>query len=150
MKRKITFFVFIVFIVILYNEPEWKKNTKQFTEALSMINNDIDIIEDLSYYSDFQWDELYSFPPYFPEENIHEIIGVNTDFIYASVSEGTNQVILLKDKKVVCYIAGYPERYGIYFQFKPYKEYFKLTSDDNLSFKLTISDSEIRIFKYDY
>jgi len=155
MKRKIVISVSLVFIVIIgfivfkiasYNEPEWKKNTKQFTEALRNIDNDIEIIEDLSYYSNFEWDELYSFPPYFPEESIHGIIGVDADFIYASVNEGTNQIILLKDKKVVCYIDGYPDRYGVYFQFGPYKEYFKLTSDENLSFRVSTLNNGLKIF----
>jgi len=102
MKRKILIYIFIIFMLIVgflafkiasYNEPEWKENAKQFTEVLKTINNDIEIIEDLSYYSNFEWDELYSFPPYFPEESIHEIIGVDTDFIYASVNEGKSSLL---------------------------------------------------------
>ena len=65
----------------------------------------------------FEWDIAYSFDPYTPKESIYETMGYKWDNISETVNEGMNQIVFLKDGKVVCYLYGYPENngYGINF-----------------------------------
>jgi len=60
-----------------------------------------------------------------------------------------NQIVFLKEGKVVCYIDGYPDKYKVFFEFGQYNgNYFKLTSSDKLIFHMMVTDGEIRKFDY--
>ena len=51
------------------------------------------------------------------QNTIYETVGYKWDNISETVNEGMNQIVFLKDEKVVCYLYGYPQNngYGIYF-----------------------------------
>jgi len=103
----------------------------------------------LSSFTTFEWDTLYSFAPYTSNETIYQVVGYQWDKINSTVSEGMNQIVFLKDGKVVCYIDGYPDKYKVFFEFGQYNgNYFKLTSSDKLIFHMTITDGEIIKFEY--
>ena len=71
----------------------------------------------LSKFTPFEWDKVYSFAPYLSKEAIYETIGYKWDNISETVSEGMNKIVFVKDGKVVCYLFGYPEsnKIGIFF-----------------------------------
>ncbi|WP_053345735.1 hypothetical protein [Peribacillus butanolivorans] len=92
----------------------------------------------------FDWDVVYSFPPYTPKDNIYETVGYKWDTISATVNEGMNQIVFLKDGKVVCYLYGYPENngYGISFESENTKDVgYMLNSKDDLIFQVERKDS---------
>jgi len=51
------------------------------------------------------------------KEAIYEVIGYKWDNISESVNEGMNQIVFVKDSKVVCYLYGYPEDINLGFDF---------------------------------
>lgn len=139
---------FIVFKA-LQATPVWETNAKQFSSSFNKIGSKPTTINNLSEFTTFKWDTLYSFVPYTSEETIYKVIGYKWDEITSTVSEGMNQVVFLKGGKVVCYIDGYPDKYRVFFDFAQYSsEYFKLTSSDKLSFNMTVTNDGIRRFDY--
>lgn len=141
--------VIFALIKILYPTPIWEKNAKQFSNSFNVISGNSATIDDLSDFTTFEWDTLYSFAPYCDEETIYKVVGYRWDKIYATVSEGMNQVVFLKNGKVVCYIDGYPDKYKVFFDFgRDYGTYIKLTTSDKLTFHMEITDDGIRHFKY--
>lgn len=94
----------------------------------------------LSTFTPFEWDEVYSFTPYVSKEAIYETIGYKWETISETVSEGMNQIVFVKDGKVVCYLYGYPEnnKFGILFGGTKYKDYATiLYAEDNDIFDVT-------------
>ena len=141
----------IAVIVIVFNpfkEDIWDINADKFINSFNVISGDADI-EDLNAFIKFEWDELYSFAPYTSKKAIYEVIGYKWDNISESVNEGMNQIVFVKDGKVVCYLYGYPENIKVGFDFGEYEgSYIKLTPNQKLSFTTTFSDNGVRYFKY--
>jgi hypothetical protein len=147
----LVFVVILGFIVfkVLQPTPVWETNAKQFSSSFNKIGSESTTIDNLSDFTIFKWDTLYSFAPYTSEETIYKVIGYKWDNISSTVSEGMNQVVFLKEGKVVCYIDGYPDKYKVFFDFGQYSGvYFKLTSSDKLSFNMTVMNDGIRKFDY--
>ncbi|MBM7615568.1 hypothetical protein [Alkaliphilus hydrothermalis] len=137
-----------LFITNPFKEEIWNINADNLRNSFNIISGDADI-EDLSQFTPYEWDVLYSFAPYTPKEKIYETIGYKWDNITESVSEGMNQIVFVKDGKVVCYLYGYPENIKLGFNFGEYKgSYIKLTSEQNLFFKTTVFDNGVRYFNY--
>ncbi|WP_066718764.1 hypothetical protein [Clostridium sp. Marseille-P299] len=152
-KNKILCMIGIVIIVILIvfhvcKKDVWDINADKLINSFNVISGDADI-EDLSEFIPFEWDALYSFAPYTPKEVIYEVIGYKWDNISESVNENMNQIVFVKDGKVVCYLYGYPEYIKLGFDFGDYEgSYIKLTPNQNLCFTTTLSDNGVRYFKY--
>jgi hypothetical protein len=126
----------------------WDTNADNFKNSFNIISGNA-YIEDLSQFTPFKWDALYSFSPYTPKEEIYKIIGYKWDNISETVSEGMNQIVFAKDGKVVCYLYGYPENSKMSFDFGKYEgNYIKLTSKEKLFFRTTVSEKGIRYFNY--
>jgi hypothetical protein len=144
----VVIFGFIVF-KSLQPTPVWETNARQLHKSFDIISGNKARIDNLSGFTHFQWDTLYSFAPYTPEQNIYDVVGYKWENISSTVNEGMNQVVFLKEGKVVCYIDGYPEKYKVFFNFGQYSGYyFKLTSYDKLCFNMTVMIDGIR--KLDY
>ena len=152
-KNKIlcTLGIVIIAIVTAFNpfkEDVWDINADKFTYSFNVISGDADI-DDLNGFIPFEWDELYSFAPYTSKKVIYEVIGYKWDSISESANEGMNQIVFVKDNKVICYLYGYPEDIKLGFDFGEYKgSYIKLTPNQNLYFTTTLSDDGVRYFKY--
>ena len=152
--RVIVSFSVVILIIIIFSvlksvDPIWEANAKRFSSSLNIINGKPATIDNLSDFTTFEWDTLYSFAPYTPEETIYEVIGYRWENISSTVSEGMNQIVFIKDSKVVCYIDGYPYKYKVFFDFGHYNDSnFKLTSSDKLTFTMTLTDDGIRILDY--
>ena len=137
-------------IQVLQPEPIWEVNAKRLSNSFDIISGNNATIDDLSSFTRFEWDTLYNFAPYTPEERIYEVVGYRWDKIYSTVSEGMNQIVFLNNGKVICYVDGYPDKYKIFFSFGQYSgDYYKLTISDKLTFNMTITDDEIRMLTYD-
>jgi hypothetical protein len=147
----LVFVVILGFIVfkVLQPIPACETNARQLHKSFDIISGSKTRIGNLSGFTHFQWDTLYSFAPYTPEQTIYDVVGYKWDNISSTVSEGMNQVVFLKEGKVVCYIDGYPDKYKVFFDFGQYSGvYFKLTSSDKLSFNMTVMNDGIRKFDY--
>lgn len=101
----------------------------------------------------FEWDQVYSFSPYTPKEIIYKTVGYKWDSISETLSESMNQLVFMKDGKVVCYLYGYPENngYGIYFRdgydTYPTPQASVLTPEDDLSFQVDKRENTIYLMK---
>ena len=156
MKKKSFILIASILVVILglimfktlHPTPIWEINAKQFNRSFNMISGNA-TIDDLSGFTTFKWDTLYSFAPYTPEKDVYQVVGYQWDKINSTVSEGMNQIVFLKEGKVVCYIDGYPDKYKVFFEFGQYTgNHFKLTSSDKLIFNMMVTDGGIRRFDY--
>ena len=122
MKRKnIVAFILLLGCVSLlvinpFKKDIWDSNLVLLKNKM-LSEKEIDDKVNLSTFTPFEWDYAYSFDPYVPKESIYETIGYKWDHISETVSEGMNQIVFMKDGKVVCYLYGYPEnnKFGIYF-----------------------------------
>lgn len=120
MKKKSFIVIASVLVVILgfimfktlHPTPIWEINAKQFNRSFNVISGNA-TIDNLSGFTTFEWDTLYSFAPYTPEKNVYQVVGYQWDKINSTVSEGMNQIVFLKEGKVVCYIDGYPDKYKV-------------------------------------
>lgn len=100
-----------------FKEDIWDSNFKLLKNEISSKNATNKKVN-LTTFTPFEWDKVYSFDPYLSIEKIYEIIGYKWDNISETVSEGMNQIVFMKDGKVVCYLYGYPEsnKFGIFFE----------------------------------
>lgn len=115
-KRVVFIAIVCVIMVVLFKKDIWDTNAKLLkNKILSEVTAGEQV--KLSEFTPFEWDTVYAFDPYVSKETIYETIGYKWDRISETVSEGMNQIVFVKDGKVVCYIYGYPEnnKFGISF-----------------------------------
>ena len=125
MKKRITFIIvaLIMLLIILFISQKkneiWEVNEDLLKEEVLSINQALKTVN-LADITPFEWDIAYSFDPYTSKDQIYETVGYKWDDIVETVNEGMNQIVFMKDSKVVCYLYGYPENngYGIYFTSK--------------------------------
>lgn len=141
--------VLILLIMInLLKKDIWDVNAEQLVRSFDVISGDAEI-QDMNEFIPFAWDSLYSFDPYSSTESIYEVIGYRWDLIYETVDEAMNQMVFMKDGKVVCYLYGYPDFNGVGFNFGAYEgNYIKLTPEHSLHFTTTINENGFRYFQY--
>lgn len=143
--------VTITAVIVLFNpfkKDIWDTNAEKLKNSFGMISGDA-VIDNLSGFTPFEWDTLYSFKPYTSKEKIYQTIGYKWDNISETVNEGMNQIVFTMEGKVVCYLYGYPERYNLYFDFGSFQGCFiKLTTNQKMAFKTTVDEKGIRYFEY--
>lgn len=139
----------ILLILNPFSKDIWDVNAEKLSSSFNVISGSEARIDDLSGFTPFEWDTLYSFSPYTSKDTVYNTVGYKWDTISETVNEGMNQIVFLKDGKVVCYIYGYPNKSKLYFNFGQYDgSYFKLTAFDNLSFNMKLGNDGIRYFDY--
>lgn len=108
--------VFVFVLVNLLKKDLWDVNADLLKEEVLSIEKSVETVN-LTDITPFEWDVVYSFYPYTTKDAIYETVGYKWDNISETVNEGMNQIVFLKDGKVVCYLYGYPQNngYGIYF-----------------------------------
>ena len=152
-RKGIILLVSLIIITLLVINPFkkdiWDVNAEHFKSSFNIISGDA-IIDDLSEWTPFEWDKLYSFSPYISTDEIYEIVGYKWDKISSTVSENMNQIVFVKDGKVQCYIYGYVENTKLGFNFGEYEgDYIKLSSKDKLSFNIIFDeDTDTRYLEY--
>lgn len=139
--------VFIFVLVNLLKKDLWDVNADLLKEEVVSIEQSVETVN-LSDITPFEWDVAYSFDPYTIKDTIYETVGYKWDNISETVSEGMNQIVFLKDEKVVCYLYGYPQNigYGIYFTSQNETEVTSssvLSIKDDLIFEVIRSDDVV-------
>lgn len=118
-KYAVVLSVLLVCVILLvinpFKEDVWDSNFKLLQNEISS-RSGAEWKVNLSTFTPFEWDKVYSFAPYLSKEAIYETIGYKWDNISETVSEGMNQIVFVNDGKVVCYLYGYPEnnKFGIF------------------------------------
>lgn len=107
----IIFVIFAGAFAIFVNETvlEWRMNQK-VQKALQPLQtgDEVTFAEILP----IAWTEMYVFEPYTPKEVASEAVGQKIKGYRESVNDGTLQLVVLRDDKIVYYASGYPSHYG--------------------------------------
>ncbi|MFS0861186.1 hypothetical protein [Fredinandcohnia sp. 179-A 10B2 NHS] len=151
-KKHVLIGIFIALALLMatrfFDREVWEENASALSDSFEIISGKEALIEDLSDWTKFEWDTLYSFAPYTPKETIYETVGYKWDEISETVNEGMNQLVFIHDGKVVCYLYGYPERNKISFNFGSYEgSYITLSAAEELAFNMTVVD-EVKYLEY--
>ena len=153
-KKMLIIIVIILFAVLLVKvikKDIWEENETLLKQEMLSIEESAESVS-LSDVTPFEWDHLYSFDPYTPKDIIYETVGYKWGRISETVSEGMNQLVFMKDGKVVCYLYGYPANngYGIYYMddssTKP-TPVSQLRAQDDLTFQVDRRDGYIYLMK---
>ncbi|MEK5440901.1 hypothetical protein [Fredinandcohnia sp. FSL W7-1320] len=110
-KKTIVLLGIIGILFLIVKKDLWEKNEDLLKEEIVSIPQSVETIN-LKEVTPFEWDKVYSFSPYTPKDTIYETVGYKWDRIQETVNEGMNQIVFMKDGKVVCYIYGYPANIG--------------------------------------
>lgn len=132
----------VIVLISQYKKNLWDLNSELLKKKVLSIGQTVETL-DLLDITPFEWDTVYSFDPYTPKNKVYDTVGYKWDNIRETVSEGMNQIVFLKDGKVVCYLYGYPSNngYGIIFAGKDYNSVASILNlADNLNFQVTKSD----------
>ena len=130
---------------VIFHKDVWDQNEDLLKEEVLSLAASVDTVN-LREITPFKWDVAYSFPPYTPKEDIYKTVGYKWDRISETVNEGMDQIVFMKDGKVVCYIYGYPENkgYSLSIQSDQYKDAaIMLRAEDDLTFKVERSDGNV-------
>ena len=105
-----------VVLINLFNKDVWDVNEELLKQEVMNIGDSVESVN-LSDVTPFEWDVVYSFDPYTSKNTIYQTVGYKWDTISETVNGGMNQLVFMKNKKVVCYLYGYPANngYGIFF-----------------------------------
>ena len=149
-NKKILAFVAVGIVFVLVNllkKDLWDVNADLLKEEVLSIEKSVETVN-LTDITPFEWDVVYSFDPYTTKDTIYETVGYKWDNISETVNEGMNQIVFLKDGKVVCYLYGYPQNngYGIYFTSQNETGVTSssiLNIKDDLIFEITRSDDVV-------
>ncbi|WP_301107442.1 hypothetical protein [Sporosarcina sp.] len=118
-KRIVILFIVVLLAFVLvraFKKDLWKSNEALLQQEVVNIGDSPESVN-LADVTPFKWDLVYSFDPYTSLDQIYETVGYKWDRISETVSEGMDQLVFMKDGKVVCYVYGYPANngYGIHF-----------------------------------
>lgn len=137
----------IVVLINILKKDLWDVNADLLKEEVLSVEQSVETVN-LNDITPFDWDVVYSFDPYTSEDMIYKTVGYKWDNINETVNEGMNQIVFLKDGKVVCYLYGYPENngYGIYFTGENETEIVSasmLNAEESLTFQVERSEDVI-------
>ncbi len=119
------------------NQRSFKKQVSHIGEAAQMSLNDV---------TTFEWDKVYSFVPYTSKDEIAKIIGFNSNEIQETVNEGMEQLLFVKDNRVVFSICGYASNLKFSVHLGEYEgRYICLYRLDNPLFDLSRSSDIITL-----
>ena len=139
--------ILIVALINLLKKDLWDVNAELLKQEVLSVGESVKTVK-FSEITPFEWDVVYSFDPYISKDTIYKTVGYKWDSISETVSENMNQIVFLKDGKVVCYLYGYPENngYGIYFTSEHNTEVTfasMLSVEDDLTFQVVRDDNVI-------
>ncbi|MDN4607239.1 hypothetical protein [Sporosarcina highlanderae] len=143
-----------IFVMKVLKKDIWDVNEERLKQEVVNIGNSVELVN-LSDITPFEWDLVYSFEPYTPKEIIFQTVGYKWDSISETVNGGMNQLVFMKDSKVVCYVYGYPANngYGIFFNSNESRVSSApasvLSVEDDLIFEVVKGDNVILLTKYE-
>ncbi|WP_339250894.1 hypothetical protein NSQ43_13195 [Sporosarcina sp. FSL W8-0480] len=153
-RRKIIIVVVAIILSIIlikvFKKELWDVNEELLKQEVLNIGNSVESVN-LSDVTPFEWDLVYSFAPYTSKEIIYQTVGYKWDSISETVNGGMNQLVFMKDEKVVCYLYGYPANngYGIFFTGESKYDTAVLSVEDDLIFQVEKGDNVILLTKYE-
>lgn len=99
-------------VVALFINP-LRTNNREFSQAMKELGNlGAGTQVRFSDITPFEWDKVYNFDPYVSKEEIEKTIGVEDRRIQETTSEGMEQLIFIKDGRLVCSVTGYSSSLG--------------------------------------
>ena len=117
-KNKIILFVCVPIVIILFfywvsirENRLITLHNQQLKQTMTSIDTSQETIT-LDTIIPFDWDMVYTFPPYTSKEDIEQTIGLYSDAIQEITSEGMVQLIFVNNDTVTASICGYPENLG--------------------------------------
>ncbi|EKN64640.1 hypothetical protein P9E76_00095 [Schinkia azotoformans] len=145
----VTIILSIFVLINLLKKDLWDVNAESLKKEVLTIGESVETVN-LSDLTPFEWDVAYSFDPYASKDMIYATVGYKWDNISETVSEGMNQIVFMKDGKVVCYLYGYPENngYGLYFTGENKTGVTSasvFSAEDDLTFRVVRSDGVIHL-----
>ena len=82
----------------------------QLKDAVAALNTDTTTLNEVV---PFDWDAVYTFPPYMGKEDIEKIVGFKSPDIQANqINEGMVHLLFVKEEKVIASVLGYRENLG--------------------------------------
>lgn len=129
----------------------WSKNADKLSRKISSIDKNVNYISDLKEYIPFEWDKLYVFDENVQIDRIYEIVGYKWENINKITNKGMDQLVFVKDSKVVCYVYGYPRKKTVSYEFENLDnngEYTVFENDSKLAFDITIEKNGIKCLKF--
>jgi len=120
-------------------------NERMLKKTISSLSDDVEVIK-INELIPFEWDYVYTFYPYMNIEEIEDIIGFRSNKIYMAESENIQQLLFVKDDKVVCNIFGSSSNLNFHFDLGEFENrYVKIRKTDQHSFSVEVRD-EIKYF----
>ncbi|MDW0118188.1 hypothetical protein QTL97_14745 [Sporosarcina thermotolerans] len=140
-----------IILMKVLKKDVWDANEELLKQEVMNIGVSNELVN-LSDVTPFEWDLVYSFDPYTSKDTIYRTVGYKWDSISETINGGMNQLVFMKDKKVVCYVYGYPANngYGIFFHSKSKDVSTSasvLSFEDDLIFQVIRGDNVILLTK---
>lgn len=144
MKKRILFVFFSIAVILIvgermfgsplvkYNNYHLKQNMQTISESEVTLNSVVP----------FEWDTVYTFPPYTSKAKIEKIIGFESNEIKETVNEGMVNLLFVKGNTVTGSICDYPKNLGYSIEFKD-----KVKFKDNVVFEVHIQDGMASLTK---
>ncbi|MFE4713776.1 hypothetical protein ACFRAM_23245 [Paenibacillus sp. NPDC056722] len=150
-KKQRPMFVFllillpIIAIVFIIMSDRLDPQRKLQNENSNAFINSINSLEDgkeyrLSDIIPFKWDQIYVFPEYTDESHIEKVIGFESSRVRMSDSEAMQQIIFVKNRKIVCYVQDMDYRLGFSIERKN-QDYLSIENDDKHKLHVNLRDS---------
>jgi hypothetical protein len=130
------------FLIKAMNKEIWDENFDLMKKEVMSIDQSVETVS-LIDITPFEWEVVHFFKPYTPVEVIYEIVGYEWDSISATVSEGMNQIVLLNNGEVVCYVYGYPSNNGFVISYAG----SSLRLENDLNFRVTRENGVVTLKK---
>ena len=144
MKKRILFVFFSIAVILIvgermfgsplvkYNNYHLKQNMQTISESEVTLNSVVP----------FEWDTVYTFPPYTSKAKIEKTIGFESNEIKETVNEGMVNLLFVKGNTVTGSICDYPKNLGYSIEFKD-----KVKFKDNVVFEVNIQDGMVSLTK---
>ncbi|MDR0287581.1 MAG: hypothetical protein LBI03_07765 [Clostridiales bacterium] len=89
----------------------------------------------------FDWDYVYTFYPNMSKDEIENIIGFKSNEIKKTENENLDQLMFVKNNKVVCNIVGFPDKLKFEFDLGELENrYTKIDRTDQPVFTVNVQD----------
>ena len=139
-----------VVLINVFKKDVWDVNEERLKQEVMKIGDSVESVN-LSDVTPFEWDVVYSFDPYTSKDTIYfKPLAIKWDAISETVNGGMNQLVFMKNNKVVCYLYGYPANngYGISFNNEGDETHASvLNIGDDLIFHVIKGDNAVLLTK---
>lgn len=107
-KRYMIASVFLTLLIVLiwanpFKEEVWDANAKLLEDKILTMEIPEEPVN-LTDFTPFEWDKVYSFHPYSSKDDIYEVVGYKWDRIRETVNEGMNQIVFMKEGERLLHI----------------------------------------------